>query len=762
VGTAKFAQLKSIFSRALELKEGEVSAYLDEACAGSPELRLKLDEMLLQAVTNDMALIGLVSSPLEHTLDLGIVLAQRFRLDSFIGRGGMGEVYLAQDLELDGQVALKTVRSGLLDTQGTSRFRREVQLSRQVTHANICRVFDVGKEVLDGRELIFLTMEYLEGQTLAQYLSSNGKLGIETAEPLIRQLADGLEALHAKGIMHRDLKPANVMLVGQRLCIMDFGLARVFDGEGSDVNYTQTGAIIGTPGYMAPEQLKGETATAASDIYSFGLLIFEMLTGTKASSSDDLADGKTGLPGRWESVVMRCVEQRQSARPKSATEALALLEAADAPKVSSWKPWQIAVGGLVLAGLAAVPFVMPERSLPSLSSQTAPAASANDEILRARQLMTRYYKPQNVQSAMEILQKVVEQNPKLALGYAELGAALFRVSTAKNDPALLEKAKQACNRAIELDPEMAEAHKTLGLIYLDNGRRDLARSEMKKALDLDSKSPDVHFALAQLYRAEGRLKEKEEAIQQAIDLAPDSWTYHNWRNAEYRDQGNYEGARKELEIAARLSPDNPLIYNNLGIVLARMRNFDAAERAYLKSNELEPRARTLGNLATIHYLRGRYDKAAEVLKQAVLLEPKSYILHANLAAALDRIPASRAEALEVYRKAIVLAEPVLKSTPNDPRLLGNLASYEALLGNREKALGLIRRAIALRPDSPDVANRAVAVYEFLKERNEAMKWAAKAIQNGYSFETLKNDPELAGLRTDPRFKKLEELEKEKK
>lgn len=758
MSTEKFAQLKSIFSHALELREGEVAAYLDAACGDNVRLREQVEEMLRQAASADTALITEGVGEPTHAIELGSLLAGRFLLKRFIGQGGMGEVYLAEDQELGGVLALKTVRGGLLDSQGAARFRREVQLSRQVTHPNICRVFDVGKEMVEGRELIFLTMEYLEGETLSRRLSRAGKFSPEEAEPLVKQLAQALDALHQKGIMHRDLKPANVMIDGQRLCVMDFGLARAFEGEGSDAHYTQTGAIIGTPGYMAPEQLMGEQATAASDIYSMGLLVFEMLTGKKASLADTLVEGQTGLPAAWEAMVLKCVSRDVANRPSSALAAVAMLDQpvvkAAVKKGLRWD-W-VAVGLVVMAGLATVPLWMKSGGG---GSQSVTSASVNDEILKARQLLVRYYKPQNVKDAVAILERVVEQNPNLALGHTALAQALYRTSS---DVEQMERAKQECNRAIALDPEAAEPHVTLGTLYLAGGRKDLARSELKKAFELDSKLPEVHFGLAQLYREEGRLEEKEAAIQKAIDLAPDNWTFHNWRHSEYRDEGKNEEARRELDIAAKLMPDNPLIYNNLGVVLMRMRDYEGARKAIERSIELEPRAKSYGNLASIYYYEGKYEAAAETYQKVVDMDPKGYLSRANLAAALDRIPSQKAKALEAYEKAIELAKPVLEATPNDHRVIGNVASYHAVLGHREQALALIRRAIALRPDSPDVANRAVTVYEFLKDRESALKWAVTAVENGYPFESLKNDPELAGLGADPRFSKVEAKSKEKK
>ncbi len=762
MSTAGFARLKSIFSRALELREQEAATYLDEACQGDRDLREQVEEMLRQASSPDSTLLGEVAATrLPHALALGTTLANRFRLIRFVGKGGMGEVYLAEDLELGGQVALKTVRGGLLDAQGMARFRREVQLSRQVTHPNICRVFDVGKETIEGQELVFLTMEYLEGQTLGQYLTVHGKISPEMAEPLVRQLAAGLDALHAKGIMHRDLKPANVMLADKHLSIMDFGLARAFEGEGSDEHHTQTGTILGTPGYMAPEQLMGETATAASDIYTMGLLIFEMLTGLKASMVDTLSAGKTGLSPQWEAVVLRCVARDKNSRPRSAEAAL---ESYSGPVVAApfqqntWKGWQVASLGLVLAAAAIVPFAMREKTAKVLP---VASASVNDRILEARELLVRYYKPRNVIEAMRILEQVVKENPNLALGHAALGAAIYRQFADTKEVSLLDRAKEACARAIQLDPEMAAPHVTLGLLYTDTGRHDLAGSELKMALQLDSRQAEVHFALAQLYRAAGRNAEKTTEIQKAIDLAPDNWSYRNWRSTELRDQGKYVEAIAELQTAAKLMPDNPLIYNNLGVVYTRLRQFAEARNAYEQSIQLEPRARTIGNLAAVFYLEEQYGKAAETFEKAIQIDGQNYLLWANFAAALDRNAVDRSRAKGAYLKAIELAGTLAEKTPNNEKLLSDLASYQAFVGNREEAIKRIRRATLISPENSNVANRAVEVYELLKERDEALKWAGKALQLGYSLESLNTNPELAGLCADPRFKDIARKFKEK-
>jgi serine/threonine-protein kinase len=753
MSTGKFAALKSIFSHALELRDEEVASYLEAACGADPQLRARVEEMLREAKSPATALITEAPREPMHLLEMGIVLAGRFELKEFLGRGGMGEVYLAEDRELGGPVALKTIRMGLLDTQGTARFRREVQLARQVTHEGICRVFDVGRESIEGRELVFFTMEFVPGETLRQLLQRKGKLSAEEARPLLAQLAAALQALHAKGIVHRDLKPANVMVDGGRLCLTDFGLARAFEDDEAAGEYTQTGAILGTPGYMAPEQLAGETATPASDVYAFGVVAYEMLTGQRAAQSDDLAAGRTGLAVGWEEMILACVAKNPASRPASAIEAMALLDR-PAP-VAKAKPHALALWAM-LAVVAVVAAGLGWRQ-----SGEQRARDTNGQILRARQLMMAYFKGDNGKQARKILEEVVQAEPKLALGHAALCAALHRMSGDTAEHGLVERAREECTQAVALDPDMAEAHVTLGLIYLNGGRRDLARSELKRAQELDARLPEVHYGLAQLYRAEGRIAEQDRAIQTAIDLAPENWLFRNWRGLDYRDRGKTAEALKELEAADRILPDNPLVKNNIGVTYLQAREFAKAVAAFEESNRLTPRARTLGNLGTAYYQLKDYDAAARTLKQAVELDPKSYQLRANYAAALDRNPARHGEAGDAYRAAIALAQPWLKATPNDFRLLGNVATFYAYVGDRENAVALIRKADALRPDSIDVALRAIAVYEYLKDRPHALEWAAEAMKRGQSKAAIQDDPELADLVADPRFKKLEVPSKER-
>src|SRR5246500_3929609 len=210
----------------------------------------------------------------------GTVLGDRYEILALLGQGGMGAVYKARDKELDRRVALKIIRPELTtNPEILKRFKQELILARQVTHRNVIRIFDLGQA--DGFK--FITMEYLEGQDLRAVLREQGKLAPAEAAKIILQICRALEAAHAEGVIHRDLKPQNIMLdANGRAYVMDFGIARSAYLPGM----TQTGALVGTPEYMSPEQAKGEKLDERSDLFSLGTILYELIVGQSPYYSD--------------------------------------------------------------------------------------------------------------------------------------------------------------------------------------------------------------------------------------------------------------------------------------------------------------------------------------------------------------------------------------------------------------------------------------------------------------------------------------------
>ena len=277
----------------------------------------------------------------------GAVVAERYRILRLIAGGGMGDVYEAEDLELSSHVALKTLREdSTQDPHALELFKQEILLARKVTHPNVCRIFDVGwHRTAEGDAaqppVMFLTMELLRGETLADRIKRSGRLGQDEVRPLVRQVADALAAAHKAGIIHRDLKSSNIMLVaseeGPRAVVMDFGLARSRTGP---AKASQPDVIQGTPGYMGPEQVEGRPTTPATDVYALGVVLYEVLTGRMPFTGDTpltvalkrLSESPSPprlhapeLSPEWERVILKCLDKEPSRRfqsPQEVAEAL--------------------------------------------------------------------------------------------------------------------------------------------------------------------------------------------------------------------------------------------------------------------------------------------------------------------------------------------------------------------------------------------------------------------------------------------------------
>ena len=361
----QYKQVKRLYMAAAELEEKEAAAFLEAACADDEELRREVESLLAHhrpetLLVDDPGLAetgqfvrpdfeaefpetpgGTTSTDpprkpakqkdVPEHFEPGTIVAGRYRILGLLGRGGMGEVYRADDLRLEQQVALKFLaRSRVADEEWLARFHGEVRLARRVTHPNVNRVYDIGEA--DGE--VFLSMEYVDGENLGSLLKRIGRLPIERALRMARELCAGLGAAHDQGVLHRDLKPANVMVDGLgHARIMDFGIA---------VAKSDTASVgtAGTPAYMAPELFEGVEASVASDVYSLGVVLFEMVTGrlpygesgkTGLSKTGMLPNAETEtITPQLERVIRRCLAPDPQDRPKSTYAVLAAIPGGDA------------------------------------------------------------------------------------------------------------------------------------------------------------------------------------------------------------------------------------------------------------------------------------------------------------------------------------------------------------------------------------------------------------------------------------------------
>lgn len=262
-------------------------------------------------------------------------VAGRFVIERLLGSGGMGAVYQARDEQLGEMVALKVIAgSALLDPGAADRFRREASAARRISHPNVVRIHDIGEE----QGVLFMSMEYIAGDSLSALLERHGTLPIPQLRDVVAQVCAGLAAAHEAGVVHRDLKPGNILIDGAHVKIIDFGLARLAHIEGM----TATGMILGTPEYMAPEQIRGKPVDPRTDIYALGAVIYHALTGRPPFQGDSpIAVGfkhcseelvlpqqiKGDVPAAWSELVARAMSKDPSHRYAGATELAAKLPA---------------------------------------------------------------------------------------------------------------------------------------------------------------------------------------------------------------------------------------------------------------------------------------------------------------------------------------------------------------------------------------------------------------------------------------------------
>ena len=380
---------------------------------------------------------GEVLLPVKHDPLIGKVIGGKFEILEFVGAGGWSQVYRARDVKLGRLVAFKILRAELASTsEKLLRFEREARIISSLNHPHICAVYDYGT-IENGQP--YLVLEYLVGQTVAQWLEDSGAVEPATALKIMKQAANALSAAHAKGVIHRDLKPGNLMVLGkcgeEKVKIIDFGLARTFESVEEHL-LTHTGLTIGTPMYMSPEQVRGGVLDARSDIYSFGCVFYEMLLGTSPISGGNtfeimqnhlevspvMSDPESKIPGPLKEITLNCLHKDPCQRYQSMHEVEADLTSFESsghiPRRK--KPWmrglvrhKLKASAAVIALCAVATFPAWSRMVPYSvldwfgdHKATHPASSAADSGLQQLQDAVKSDQPDKVD---EIAKRLVAQ-----------------------------------------------------------------------------------------------------------------------------------------------------------------------------------------------------------------------------------------------------------------------------------------------------------------------------------------------------------------
>jgi eukaryotic-like serine/threonine-protein kinase len=698
--------------------------YLKNACAGNAELFSLVHEY----VRWEERMRGFLLDPLyrsalaEPTFQPGQLLEGRFRIIREVAEGGMGVVYEAMDERLERRVAIKCAKAGF-----RKRLPPEVRHASEISHPNVCKIFEIYTAATDHGEIEFFTMEFLDGETLADRIR-RGPVPEAESRAIARQICEGLAEAHRSQVIHGDLKSNNVILTRSadeiiRAVITDFGLARRPDAQRSG----QSGEMGGTPDYMAPELWKGGKATVASDIYALGVILYELVAG--AQPYDSSVSWETRLTrkpplvhGKWDPIFQRCLDPDPAGRFASANE---ILEALAPSHTGRWVLIAAAaiilalVSGLVTYQKVTAPKTSVRLMISPFESDANTSQFTNDlrrgaaaQLARIRgngQIRFRYAS----QAATHVLYvKLSRQGERISLHASIADAhsgrnarewtASYQPGQLPYVPAALAGFVTATFRVPPLTagPEVNAAAKQdywNGVWYTrQNSTVDVALRLLTRAVTADPDSPFTHARLAEAQwfeyfqtKDEAWLVRAKESVDQAEIFDADIAPAH--RVEGYLDYGSglYERAVAEFERAIELDPGTATAYIWMGKAYEDSGELDPALAAFDKAIEVEPNYyRTYQNLAAFYNKRSEYDRAIQYYRRAVELAPNEPDPHFALGVGYGNSGQYR-EAENELRLSVHLRE-----TSNAMHALGLVLMDQ---GKNDEAISYISRAVTLDP-----------------------------------------------------------------
>ena len=393
--------------------------------------------------------------------------------------------------------------------------------------------------------------------------------------------------------------------------------------------------------------------------------------------------------------------------------------------------------------------------LQEVEGRLEPKPAAYDFYLRGRGYLDDYKNQDNIDSAIAEFQWATAADQNYAPAYAAMGLTYITGFQWKNrDKDWVEKAKNACDRALSLTPQLAEGHSCLGNVFLSTGRYEDAVREFQRSLDLDHNSDETLGSLASAYQKLGNTSAAENAYRKAISLRPNYWGVYSKFGRFYFAQARYAEAAEMFKKTIQLAPLNYGGYSNLGAIDLLLGQYQEALVVLQQSIALRPTFQAYGNLGAVYFYMRRYPESAENLEQALKIDPKDWLNWGNLGDTLFQIPSRRAEARSAYQKAIELGKARLEVNPRDTTVLGFTADYYAMLDQERQAREQMDQALKIAPTDPDLLFRAAILYNHLGNQDKALDFLSKSVAAGCSRTLIRDTPDFDKFKNNPRFEAL--------
>ena len=720
----------------------------------------------------------------------------RYEILGLLGVGGMGEVYRARDSRLERHVAIKVLPAKFAaNAEALARFRRESKAIAALSQPNIRSIYDIDAE----DQTTFAVMELLEGQTLAEALGRSSRLGWQSAVGIALDIAEGLAAAHAKGIIHRDIKPQNIFVTEEGTSkILDFGLARV-DSSMDGADYaagltatmtlaTQPGAVMGTVQYMSPEQVRGKPADARSDVFSFGCVLYEMLTGKRLFAGQSMADTMAAIlhedpaaladagapvPPDLQRVVSHCLEKNPERRFQSARELPFPLRGllSNSGAVSP-APYDRVASGPARAvheetpSVAVLPFVNMssdnenEFFSDGLAEELINALSKIEGLKVASRTSAFAYKGKN-QDIRDIgehlnVKTILEGSVRKSGDRLRIRSQL--VNVADGYELWSETFNRQMQDVFEVQDEIAEnIAKALRVVLTDKAKRAIGKvsTENMKAYEyyLRGRQSSYQFTRRGLERARKlfiRAAELDTSYAAAhAGIADACYGLFLWfgASASYKEE-----AERASSKALELNPDLAEAHVSRGNALYLLQRPDEARDEFERAISIDPDLFE----AWYYYGRSRFaqgdlDKAAEYFERASRIRPEDYQTPNFLANCYEGLERKK-DAAATYDRCLETATKYLELFPEDARALYFGAQALIALGQRERGLEWAERAREAEPEEAVVLYNVGCVYARVNEIEKAIDCIDEAVTFGIGEPAwIQHDPDLDPLRQNPRF-----------